>query len=220
METAPTSSGAGGSRLADESFKSKGNESDGESMKPRPPGGRRRSFLSNAPPPEPAPEPKKAPEWSVSSAIHKPSLVPKRMSRTNSELLASLNSIAGRGNKDSSIPRQNLFVLGLRLLQNTPFTFWAETDAEFKELAKVFSLQHFESGQPLPESPFYLVASGSVIVHTDMGTHVPVVHRCGDFFTSCTARKDIENRPISVVKGLRGWLSSLTNMGWEDPSTR
>lgn len=156
----------------------------------------------------------------------------RRMSNSQAEFAKMMETrekaaaAAASGNRRSSERRRSSEVLSdmmkgklmrassvyaLRLMQNAPFTHWFEGEEDFRQLARIFILHHFVPGETLPESPFYMVASGSVTVHTEQGTHAPVSHETAEFFMACTARADVEKRPMS-----RGLLACFGGGGWDD----
>lgn len=79
----------------------------------------------------------------------------------------------------------------LRILQASPFMHWLDGDEDFRSLARFFSVHHFYEGDALPESPFYLVATGLINVHTDTGQHQPATHGRGSFFLSANIQLKI-----------------------------
>ena len=94
----------------------------------------------------------------------------------------------------------------LRMLQASPFLHWLANDEDFRNLARFFTVHHFSPGETLPESPFYLVASGHVRVQTETGSHEPVVHGRGAFFISATAQQEVSKRRKG--RSLFAWLAS------------
>ena len=83
------------------------------------------------------------------------------------------------------------------MLQASPFLHWLENDEDFRSLAKLFSVHHFGEGDTLPESSFYMVASGLISMHTDSGKHEPVTHGRGSFVISVNANVDVSKKPVS-----------------------
>ena len=82
------------------------------------------------------------------------------------------------------------------LLHESPFAHWLENEDDFRLLGRMLSIHCFTPGQTLPESPFYLVARGTVNLQTDNGMHWPINHEAPSFLVSCNALMDIDRHPV------------------------
>lgn len=130
---------------------------------------------------------------------------------------------ATRRNSSSSTLAEKL--LGLRpqglsplriLQQASPFQHWVKSEEDFRMLAKFFTLHRFSPRDHLPESPFCLVATGLVSLHTDTGAHEVVTHGRGSFFVSVSAALDVTKRQVSrsLLARLCGWKGDDTWDEW------
>ena len=103
----------------------------------------------------------------------------------------------------------------LRLLQASPICHWLkENDDDLRNLAKFFTVHRFSAGDVIPQSPFYLIGTGLVNVHTNTGHHSPVTHGRGCFFISVNAQHEVSKPPKST--GFFGWLCGGASEEWEE----
>ena len=87
---------------------------------------------------------------------------------------------------------------------------------DLRALARLFKLHKFRQGDRLPESPFVLVVAGLVQLFTDTGTHDPVIHGRGAFFTTCTAAIDVSRRSADRSSGIAQLCGCTEDNSWDE----